>query len=65
MGFMNDKYSPDSRLPDDDVRGDEPEWMRCFRDGRPAPEWLARRGAIREIRTSGGRSPVQGALAWI
>lgn len=65
MGLISDKYGPDSALPDDDVRGIEPEWMRYFRDGRPAPEWLARRDAIREILASGGRSPVQGALAWI
>src|SRR5216683_295846 len=65
MGLISEKYGPDSRLPDDDVRGIQPEWMRYFEDGRPSPVWLARRDAIREILTSGGRSPVQGALAWI
>ncbi len=65
MGLLSDKYTADSRLGDDDVRGIEPEWMRYFKDGRPAPEWLARRDAIRDVLASGGRSPVQGALAWI
>ena len=67
MGLISDKYThqPDARLPDDDVRGIEPGWMRYFKDGKPRPEWLARRDAIRDILTSGGRTPVQGALAWI
>jgi len=64
MGLISDKYTAQTRLARDDVRGDEPEWMRYFRDGRPAPEWIARRDAVREILASGGRSPVQGALAW-
>ena len=66
MGLISDKYSPaGSRLPDDDVRGIVPDWMRYFSDGQPSPAWLARRDAIREVLCSGGRSPVQGALAWI
>jgi len=65
MGLISDKYGPGSRLPDDDVRGIEPDWMQYFKDGRPVPQWLARRDAIRDILASGGRSPVQGALAWI
>jgi Aldo/keto reductase family len=64
MGLISDKYTAQTRLANDDVRGDEPEWMRYFRDGRPAPEWIARRDAVREILASGGRSSVQGALAW-
>jgi aryl-alcohol dehydrogenase-like predicted oxidoreductase len=64
MGLISDKYTAHSRLADDDVRSHEPEWMRYFKDGRPAPEWLSRRDAVREILVSGGRSPVQGALAW-
>ncbi len=65
MGLVSDKYQPGTRLPDDDVRGIEPDWMRYFADGSPSPQWLARRDAIRDVLTSGGRSPVQGALAWI
>jgi aryl-alcohol dehydrogenase-like predicted oxidoreductase len=65
MGLLTGKFSAASRLPADDVRGKEPEWMRYFRDGRPAPEWLDRLAAVREVLTSGGRTLVQGALAWI
>jgi len=66
MGLISDKYASAILLPDNDVRGrPAPDWMRYFQDGRPSPQWLARRNAIRDILTSGGRSPVQGALAWI
>lgn len=66
MGLISDKYAPGTLLPDDDVRGrPAPEWMRYFENGRPSAQWLARRDAIRAILTSGGRTPIQGALAWI
>jgi len=53
-------------LSSDDVRGDKsPGWMKYFRDGRPNPQWLAKVEAVREILMSGGRTLVQGALAWI
>jgi aryl-alcohol dehydrogenase-like predicted oxidoreductase len=65
MGLLSSKYTAESRISRDDVRGDEPEWMKYFSDGAPAGEWLARRDAVREVLMSGGRSLVQGALAWI
>jgi aryl-alcohol dehydrogenase-like predicted oxidoreductase len=39
--------------------------MAYFQDGKPSPEWLQRMEAVREILTSGGRTPAQGALAWL
>jgi aryl-alcohol dehydrogenase-like predicted oxidoreductase len=66
MGLLTGKYRADSKLASDDVRGDQsPAWMKYFKDGRPNPEWLKKLDAIREILTSGGRTPAQGALAWI
>jgi aryl-alcohol dehydrogenase-like predicted oxidoreductase len=65
MGLLSGKFRAGSRLSGDDVRGDEPAWMKYFRDGRPSPEWLARLDAVREVLTAGGRTLVQGALAWI
>jgi aryl-alcohol dehydrogenase-like predicted oxidoreductase len=65
MGLLTGKYDASSQLPANDIRGIEPEWMKFFRDGRPAPEWLERLAAIREVLTSGGRTLAQGALAWI
>ena len=66
MGLLTGKYTPQTRVSADDVRGEKsPEWMRYFRDGRPNPEWLAKVEAVREILTSGGRTLAQGALAWL
>jgi aryl-alcohol dehydrogenase-like predicted oxidoreductase len=65
MGLLSEKYTAGSRLPPDDVRGKEPEWVRYFTHGRPATDWLARRDAVREILTCGGRTLAQGALSWI
>jgi aryl-alcohol dehydrogenase-like predicted oxidoreductase len=65
MGLLTDKVTARTRLAADDVRGRQPEWLQWFTDGRPTAEWLARRDAVREILTSGGRTLAQGALAWI
>ena len=66
MGLLTGKYGADSTLPADDVRGPRsPEWMRFFRDGRPSGEFLSKLEAVRGILTSGGRTPAQGALAWL
>jgi aryl-alcohol dehydrogenase-like predicted oxidoreductase len=66
MGLLTGKYTADTTVPSDDVRGEKsPSWMRYFENGRPRPEWLAKIAALREILTSGGRTLAQGALAWI
>ncbi len=64
MGLLSEKVTADSYFAPDTVRGRAPEWLMWFRDGRPVPEFLARRDAVREILTSGGRTLAQGALAW-
>ena len=52
MGLLTGKYHAASWLPAGDVRGPGgPSWMGYFTDGRPAPELLARLGAIREVLT--------------
>jgi aryl-alcohol dehydrogenase-like predicted oxidoreductase len=65
MGLLTDKYTTKVKIAADDVRGEKsPEWMKYFKDGKPNPEWAAKRDAIREILTSKGRTLSQGALAW-
>ncbi|WP_222853364.1 aldo/keto reductase [Fodinicola acaciae] len=64
MGLLSDKITADTRIGGADIRATNPEWLRWFVDGRPAPEFLARRDAIREILRGGGRTLAQGALAW-
>jgi len=66
MGLLTDKYSTNTRLAADDVRGKKsPEWMKYFKDGKPNTEWLNKRDAVRAILASNGRSVAQGALAWL
>ena len=65
LGLLTGKFTAESRLPADDIRGQAPEWLAYFRDGRPAPEWLERFDAIKMILTSEARSAAAGALAWI
>jgi aryl-alcohol dehydrogenase-like predicted oxidoreductase len=64
MGLLTGKYGAADQVPADDVRSAAP-WMRYFSGGRPAPDWLARLDAVRDVLTSDGRSPAQGALGWL
>jgi aryl-alcohol dehydrogenase-like predicted oxidoreductase len=65
MGLLTGKFTAGSRLPADDIRGQSPDWLAYFRDGRPTDEWLAKLDAVRTILTSEGRSLAAGALGWI
>lgn len=65
MGLLSGKYTAGSTVGPDDVRGADPEWLRYFEAGAPSPDWLAKLDSVREILTSGGRSLVQGAIAWL
>lgn len=65
MGFLSGKFTEKSLLPEDDVRGAGHSWVPYFRNGKPAPEFLKKLEAVKDILTSKGRTPAQGALAWI
>ena len=65
MGLLTGKFTADSQLPSGDIRGRNMAWVKPFRDGKPRPEWLEMVEAIRDILTSEGRTPAQGALGWI
>jgi len=64
MGLLTGKYGAGSQVPPDDVRAAQP-WMRYFAGGRPAPDWLARLDAVREVLSGDGRTLAQGALCWL
>jgi aryl-alcohol dehydrogenase-like predicted oxidoreductase len=65
MGLLSGKYKRDTQLGDNDVRGTKsPDWMTLFTDGKPNSAEMDKIDAVREILSSGGRSLVQGALAW-
>jgi aryl-alcohol dehydrogenase-like predicted oxidoreductase len=59
QGILTGKFTPESTLPDDDVRH---SWD--FREGEAATR-LEALGAIREVLTAEKRTPAQGALAWL
>ncbi|MFD2078083.1 Predicted oxidoreductase [Actinopolymorpha cephalotaxi] len=63
MGLLTGKFGVGSRLPADDVRS--VATLPWFDGGRPSPALLAKLDGVREILRSGGRTPAQGALAWI
>jgi len=65
MGLLTGKYSANSKLPDNDVRGiNAPDWMKYFKEGKPDPEWLGKLEKIKEVLMGDGRSMAQGALSW-
>jgi aryl-alcohol dehydrogenase-like predicted oxidoreductase len=65
MGFLTGKFTSESQLPKQDVRGAGHSWMTLFPDGKPNPEYLEKLAAIRDILASNGRTVAQGALAWL
>jgi aryl-alcohol dehydrogenase-like predicted oxidoreductase len=65
MGLLTGKYLPGTAIGPEDVRGSSPEWMHYFEDGRPSAGYLESLGNVRDILMSGGRSLVQGAIAWL
>jgi len=65
QGLLSGKYTVGTQMPADDIRSSDASWLVYFKDGKPSAEWLAKLDALRQVLTSGGRSLVQGALAWI
>ncbi len=65
MGFLSGKFNASSHLAADDVRGGGHDWVTYFVDGKPRQEFLDKLAVIREILASNGRTPAQGALAWL
>jgi aryl-alcohol dehydrogenase-like predicted oxidoreductase len=65
MGLLGGRYTADSTLPANDIRGRNPDWLRWFTQGRPNPDFLNRIDTVRGILTRNGRTLAQGALGWI
>ncbi|MBJ3785888.1 aldo/keto reductase [Devosia sediminis] len=65
MGLLSGKFGPQTRFGAGDVRGAGHSWVKHFEGGVPTPQVLARLAALRDLLTSGGRTPAQGALGWI
>ncbi|WP_405858796.1 aldo/keto reductase [Streptomyces sp. NBC_01515] len=66
MGLLTGKQAPGRELEAGDIRNTPPSWLQGFKQGAGADEdYVARVDALREILTSDGRTPAQGALAWL
>lgn len=66
MGLLTGKFSRDSVISKDDVRGSGHSWAEhLFKNQRPNEDAMKKLDAIRDILTSNGRSLAQGSLAWI
>lgn len=66
MGFLSGKHKRDTVIPKNDVRGAGHSWTEhIYIDGKPNPAAYDKLEAVRDILTSGGRSLVHGALAWV
>ena len=66
MGLLTGKQATGRALEAGDIRNTPPAWMQGFKQGDGADgDYVARVEALREILTSEGRTPAQGALAWL
>ncbi|MCI3270132.1 aldo/keto reductase [Streptomyces cylindrosporus] len=66
MGLLTGKQAAGRTLEAGDIRNTPPAWLPGFKQGAGADAaWLARVDALRDILTSDGRTPAQGALAWL
>ena len=63
MGLLSGRYRPDRRPAAGDVRLDTPYWT--YFDDRTMEQWLARLDTVRDLLSTGGRSLVQGSLAYL
>jgi len=65
MGLLSGKYTVDSTIPANDIRATNQGWAQYYIDGKPNPDYIDRFDSVRELLQSGGRTTVQGALAWL
>jgi aryl-alcohol dehydrogenase-like predicted oxidoreductase len=65
MGLLGGRYRAGHRFGADDVRSRTMDWMDYFKDGTVTAEHAAALDRLRDLMTTGGRSPAQGALGWL
>lgn len=66
MGLLSGKYDTSTVMPKDDIRANaQLEWASYYRNGKPNPDMIAILDAVRDLLTTGGRTPAQGALGWL
>ena len=65
MGLVSGKYTHPEQFSENDIRRNNPEWLKIFQNGEPNPVMMKKLDAIKEILSSNRRSKIQGALAWV
>ncbi|GGJ11588.1 aldo/keto reductase [Streptomyces brasiliensis] len=66
MGLLSGRHTAGRVLEAGDIRNTPPAWLQGFnRDAGADEDWLASVEALRDVLTSDGRTPAQGALAWL
>jgi len=65
MGLLSGKYNTQTILPKDDIRASNQGWLQYYINGKPNPQYMDRFNQVRELLQTNGRTPVQGALAWL
>jgi aryl-alcohol dehydrogenase-like predicted oxidoreductase len=49
MGFLSGKFTAESLLPQNDVRGAGHSWVPFFKDGKPVPEFLTQLDSVMDF----------------
>jgi aryl-alcohol dehydrogenase-like predicted oxidoreductase len=65
MGLLSGKYHDGRSVGERDVRGQNLAWLPYSPAGPPPPVGRAALDSIRDVLTEGGRTLLQGALAWL
>lgn len=65
MGLLTGKFEAGESVANDDIRANTFDWLDYFKEGRVSDAMVARLDAVRELLTTGGRMPGQGALGWL
>lgn len=65
MGLLGGRYTTGHCFGPDDVRSRTTDWMDYFKDGTVTADHATKLDHFRDLLSVGGRSMVQGALAWI
>ncbi|MEP0961060.1 MAG: aldo/keto reductase [Roseobacter sp.] len=65
MGVLSGKYRTGTHIPSGDIRAGTNLAVDYFKNGQANPDFITKLDAVRELLTTGGRSLVQGSIAWL
>lgn len=65
MGVLTGKFGSGRKVGSDDVRANDAQWQGYFENGWARADYTAQLEAVRDLITTDGRTPGQGALCWL